>query len=84
MMEYGPIYDINSLLLLARNYLHGYQMCLSMKVKTQKLYRHIIKLWRAVDAHNGGMEARNGALEGLYTSGHRSHHFDEEQDPDLH
>jgi hypothetical protein len=27
--------------------------------------------WRAVDAHNGGVEALNGALEGLYTSGRR-------------
>ncbi len=25
--------------------------------------------WRAADAHNGGVEAQNGALEGLYTSG---------------
>jgi hypothetical protein len=24
--------------------------------------------WRAVDAHNGGLEAQNGALEGLLTS----------------
>jgi hypothetical protein len=80
-MEHGPIYKLNSCYYLL-GYLHGYQMCLSMKVKTQKLYRLIIKPWRAVDAHNGGMEALNGALEGLYTSGHRSHHFDEEQDPD--
>jgi hypothetical protein len=27
--------------------------------------------WRAVDAHNGGVEAQNGALEVLHTSGCR-------------
>jgi hypothetical protein len=27
--------------------------------------------WMAVDVHNGGLEAQNGALEGLYTSGRR-------------
>ncbi len=34
--------------------------------------------------YNGGGEAQNGAVEGLLTSGRRSHHFDEEQDQDLH
>jgi hypothetical protein len=40
-----------------------------------------------VDAHNGGLEAQNGALEGLKkTSGRRygNHHLDKEQDPDPH
>jgi hypothetical protein len=34
---------------------------------------------RAVEAHNGDVEAQNGALEGLYTSV-----TDEKQDPDPH
>ncbi len=38
--------------------------------------------WRAVDAHNRGVEAQNGALEDRKTSGADSHHFDEDQDPD--
>jgi hypothetical protein len=41
------------------------------KVKVQKLKRLKIELWRAVDAHNGGLEAQNEALEGLETSGRR-------------
>jgi hypothetical protein len=27
--------------------------------------------WRVVDAHSGGVEAQNGALKGLETSGRR-------------
>ncbi len=40
--------------------------------------------WRAVDTHNRGVEAQNGAVEGLLTTVvvADSHHFDEEQDPD--
>jgi hypothetical protein len=34
------------------------------KVKIQKLLRLIIQPWRAVDAHNRGLETLNGALEG--------------------
>jgi hypothetical protein len=38
-----------------------------------------MELCRDVDAHNGGLEAQNGALEGLETSGRiaDSHHFEE-------
>jgi len=34
-----------------------------LKQELQMLKR---KPWRAVDAHNGGVEARNGAMEGVY------------------
>jgi hypothetical protein len=37
-----------------------------------------------VDAHNGGLEAQNGALEGNKPVVADSQHFDEEQDPDPH
>ncbi len=32
-------------------------------------------------ALNRGVEAQNGAVEGLYDNGAELHHFDEEQDP---
>ncbi len=35
-----------------------------------------------MEAHNGGVEAQHGAVEGLYASGQDLHHFDEAQDPD--
>ncbi len=35
--------------------------------------------WRDVDAHNGGVEVQNGAVQSVVAD---SHHFDEEQDPD--
>ncbi len=35
-----------------------------------------------MDAHNRGLEAQKGALEGSLTNGHRSHHTDKELDPD--
>ncbi len=38
--------------------------------------------WRAVDAHNGGVEAQNRAARCLYASFTDSHNFDEEQDPE--
>ncbi len=39
---------------------------------------------RALDIHNGGVEAQNGVVEGrpVVADSHH-HHFDEEQDPDL-
>jgi hypothetical protein len=42
------------------------------EVKIQMLYRYRLKMepWRAVNAYNGGVEAQNGAVEGLKTSGH--------------
>jgi hypothetical protein len=40
------------------------------KVKLKKLKRPKIEPLRAVDAHNGGLEAQTGAREGLQTSGH--------------
>jgi hypothetical protein len=36
-----------------------------IKLNIQELWRLKIKLSRVVDAHNGGVEARNGAVEGL-------------------
>ena len=44
-----------------------------LHIKVKMLEFKILKMeqWRAVDAHNGGVEALNGALEGLYTSGRR-------------
>jgi hypothetical protein len=36
-----------------------------------ELWRLIIELWRPVDAHIGGEEAQNGAIEGLKTSSRR-------------
>jgi hypothetical protein len=44
---------------------------ISIKVKIQKLYRLKIEPRMAVDAHNRDLEAENGALEGLQSSGHR-------------
>jgi hypothetical protein len=41
------------------------------KVKIQELLRLKMEPWRAADAHNGGEEAKNGASEGLQTSGPR-------------
>jgi hypothetical protein len=35
--------------------------------------------WRAAGAHNGVVEAQNGATRGLYAD---SHNFDEEKDPE--
>jgi hypothetical protein len=37
-----------------------------------------------MDAHNWGVEAQNGALEGLYSIPvvEDLHHYNEEQDPD--
>jgi hypothetical protein len=35
-----------------------------------------------VDAHNGGVVAQNGAMEGLMIPVADLHHIDEEQDPD--
>jgi hypothetical protein len=34
--------------------------------KIQELWRLKIGTWRAVDAHKGGIEAQNGAVEPLY------------------
>jgi hypothetical protein len=36
---------------------------------------------RAVDAHNGNVEAQNKAPEGLYTSAADSHHIYKDPDP---
>jgi hypothetical protein len=36
-------------------------------VEIQELWRLNMEPWRAVDAHNGGVEAQNGALEDLYS-----------------
>ncbi len=36
-----------------------------IKVKIQELWSLKMDLWRAVDAHKGGGEAQNGAVEGL-------------------
>ncbi len=36
--------------------------------------------WRAVGALNEGVEAQNGAAEGLCDNGAELHHFNEEQD----
>ncbi len=36
-----------------------------IKVKIEKLERLRIEPWRVVDAHNRGLEAQIGALEGL-------------------
>jgi hypothetical protein len=41
------------------------------KVEIQVRYRLKTELWRATDAHNGGVEDQNGALEVLKTSGRR-------------
>ncbi len=40
--------------------------------------------WRAMDVHNGGVEAQNGTLEGLETRIADLHHSDEEHSPDQH
>jgi hypothetical protein len=37
-----------------------------IKDRIQKLKRLKIEPWRAVDAHKRGLEARNGALDGIY------------------
>ncbi len=37
-----------------------------IKVKVQGLEKLQIEPWKAEDAHNGGMEAQNGAVEVLY------------------
>ena len=42
-----------------------------------------MELWWAVDAHNRGVKAQNGVKEGRRVAAD-SHHFDQEQDPDLH
>ncbi len=34
-------------------------------LKIQKLFKLNMELWRAVDANSGGVEAQNGAVEGL-------------------
>jgi hypothetical protein len=49
-------------------------------IRIRKIQKLKIKPLRAVDAHNGCMEAQNGALEGTKTSGRiaDSHHFEEE------
>ncbi len=44
-------------------------------VKIQELKRFKTKPWRAVDVHNGCVEAQNGPVIGS------SHHFDENADP---
>jgi hypothetical protein len=36
-----------------------------MKVKIQKLKRLQVELWKAVDAHNGVVEAQSGEVESL-------------------
>jgi hypothetical protein len=38
----------------------------SKSKKIQELWRLEMEPWRAVDAHIGGMEFHNGAVEGLY------------------
>jgi hypothetical protein len=52
------------------------------KVKIQDLERLKIEQWTAVDVHNGGLEAPNGALESLLTSGLQFPITDEELDVD--
>jgi hypothetical protein len=39
--------------------------------------------WRVADAHNGGVEAQNGAVKGLCAVVADSHNFDD-KDPDPH
>jgi hypothetical protein len=39
--------------------------------QSQELLRLKIEPWRAKDAHNGGVEVQNGAMEGLETNGRR-------------
>jgi hypothetical protein len=55
---------------------------IQIRIKLETLGDHN----RAADVHNGGLEAQNGALDGLQTSGRRfpSLPFVEEQDPDPH
>jgi hypothetical protein len=43
-----------------------------------------IESLRAVDSYNGGLEAHNVAVEGMYTSGRRFASLGEKQDPDPH
>jgi hypothetical protein len=42
-----------------------------IKVKINDLQRFIMESWKAVKVQNGGVEAQNGAIEGLYASGRR-------------
>ena len=42
-----------------------------IKVNIHELNRHKMEPWRAVDANNGGVDAQNGAVEGLLTGGRR-------------
>jgi hypothetical protein len=51
-----------------------------IKFKILKIYRHKIEPWRAVDAHNGGLEAQNEALVRVVDS----YLFEEKLDPDPH
>jgi hypothetical protein len=46
----------------------------------KELWRLKMEPWRAVDAHNGGLEAQNRVVDGLVAA--YSHHYDEEQNPD--
>ncbi len=55
-----------------------------IKDNIQGLYRLKIEPLRDVDTNNGGVEAQNGALDGLKTSGHRLYHFEKKQAPDPH
>ncbi len=53
-----------------------------IKSEIQKLYRPKIEPWRAVDAHNGGLEAQYEALEIYRSVVTDSDHFEEELDQD--
>jgi hypothetical protein len=43
----------------------GYWIRIRISVKFQELYKLKMEPSRAVDAHNGGVEVQNKALEGL-------------------
>jgi hypothetical protein len=47
------------------------RMRIRIKVKILKQYGFKIEPWRAMNAHNGVLEAENGALEDLLISGLR-------------
>jgi hypothetical protein len=55
-----------------------------VKVEIRDLRRSKAEPWRTANAHNGGLEAQNVALEGLHCMSVvvDSSHFDEEQDTD--
>ncbi len=49
-----------------------------IRIRTKVKIQELLRPNEAADAHNGGVEAQNGALEGLVAD---SHNFDEEQEP---